>query len=184
MSKFTYIDWCLLNCIHLCTQFAVAALWICIKTVRLYCNHRVVEIIWQESTTILLWEKWKRLNFVKSLKKCQKTAKKYAKTVKKDHKSPWLTSSSVRLQSDESYNFRLVEISVLRWWFSAIKSLVKRASLAAGPSSTSDDDDCDVEFCIVKRKKWQREMSEQKRANIFIWKVLPRKKFIHLFLFN
>lgn len=43
---------------------------------------------------------------------------------------------------------------VLRWLFSAINSLVKRANLAAGPSSTSDDDDCDAEFCKQKRKNY------------------------------
>lgn len=36
--------------------------------------------------------------------------------------------------------------------FSAIKSLVNRANLAAGPSSTSDDEECDAEFYETEKK--------------------------------
>lgn len=51
---FTDIGWSFLNRIHFCTQFAVTSFRISIKTVCLYWNHRVFEVIRQETATILI----------------------------------------------------------------------------------------------------------------------------------
>lgn len=37
---------------------------------------------------------------------------------------------------------------------------MNRANLAAGPSSTSDDDECDAEFCKSKEVKKNREIRD------------------------
>lgn len=37
---------------------------------------------------------------------------------------------------------------------------MKRANLAAGPSSISDDDECDVEFCVKKTEMKQQQQQQ------------------------